>query len=342
MRGEVLNRLIMQAMAQSGDLIHFVWQGGEPTLMGLPFFRKAVQLQQEYGYGRKIENSLQTNGLLLDEKWAEFLRSNHFLVGLSIDGPAHIHDRYRHVSGGGESFSRVLASAELLIDRGVDVNAMTLVNNYSVRFPEEIYEFHKGVGLSYMQFIPCVETNPENTTQVAPFSVSAEAFGLFLCKTFDLWLSDFVNNFPSTDVRFFSTLLHSYVGLPSPDCTCRYICGMGLVVEYDGSIFACDFFVEPSWKLGNLKNNRLIELLNSSKQQRFGMMKTNLPDDCIQCDWLKHCFGGCIKDRLRDPQDRKLNHFCRSFRMFFEHADPHLKRLAEEWEEQREHMGAVL
>jgi len=327
----ILEEMIRQVMEQGSSPISFGWQGGEPTLMGLPFFEKAVEFQKTYGQGQTVGNGLQTNGILLDENWAHFLRENRFLVGLSLDGPQHIHDHYRVFRSGKGTWEQVVDRAKLLLDADVAVNALTVVSDYSAQFPEEIYEFHKSLGLTYMQFIPCVETDSRNPTQAAPFSVSPEQYGHFLKKIFDLWWNDFRNGRPTTSVRFFDSVFYTYVGITPPDCTFYKECGIYVVVEHNGDVYACDFFVEPRWRLGNVMNNRLIDLLNSKKQDAFGKVKVQLPQECLTCPWLKHCWGGCPKDRLRDPRDRGSNHFCRSYQMFFEHADARLRELARVW-----------
>ncbi|MFZ4622405.1 MAG: SPASM domain-containing protein, partial [Bacteroidota bacterium] len=202
---------------------------------------------------------------------------------------------------------------------------------YSVNFPEEIYEYHKALGLNYMQFIPCVETDPKDRTKAAPFSVTAEQYGTFLTKVFDLWYADIKDGVAATSVRYFDSVFHRYVGLEAPDCTLMESCGAYLVVEHTGDVYACDFYVENEWKLGNLRTNKLEWMLNSSCQKAFGEMKAALPKECVPCEWLKKCHGGCTKDRVRDPRDNGSNHFCESYKIFFAHADKKLTVLADQW-----------
>ncbi|NOY77425.1 MAG: anaerobic sulfatase maturase [Calditrichaeota bacterium] len=331
MNEAILEEMTKQILKQGGPSITIGWQGGEPTLMGLPFFEKAVEFQKTYAQEQTVGNGLQTNGILLDQNWAHFLGKNQFLIGLSLDGPRHIHDHYRLFRGGQGSWEQVVDRAKLLLDAGVAVNALTVVSDYSAQFPEEIYAFHKSLGLTYMQFIPCVETDPRDPTRAAPFSVSPEQYGRFLQKVFDLWWSDFKNGQPTTSVRFFESVFYTYVGLTPPDCTLHKECGIYVVVEHNGDVYACDFFVEPRWRLGNVMEDQLIDLLNSPKQDAFGKVKVHLPKECLNCPWLQHCWGGCPKDRLRDPRDQGSNHFCRSYKMFFEHADARLQELARVW-----------
>ncbi|TAL34763.1 MAG: anaerobic sulfatase maturase [Spirochaetes bacterium] len=331
MSGEVLEALMRQLMGQPVPQISMGWQGGEPTLMGLPFFEKAVGYMKRFGDGKAVSNGLQTNGMLIDKSWARFFKKYSFLVGLSIDGPEHVHDHYRKNHGGLGSWRKVSDAARLMLDAGVEVNALTVVNDYSQRFPEEIYSFHKSLGLPFMQFIPCVEPDAWDPGKAAPFSAGGEGYGNFLCKIFDLWLADFSDGKPTTSIRFFESLLFRYAGFPAPECTLQEECGGYVVVEHNGDVYACDFFVEPAWRLGNLLDTPLTDLLNSDRQREFGAMKRDLHADCLPCAWKELCRGGCTKDRLRDSPDGGLNHFCAAFRIFFPHADPHLRRLADEW-----------
>ncbi|MBS1262757.1 MAG: Anaerobic sulfatase-maturating enzyme [Calditrichaeota bacterium] len=335
MREHVLEELVRQVMRYGGRQVTFGWQGGEPTLIGLPFFEKAVELQQRYGRGQVVGNGLQTNGLLIGRKWVQFLDRYKFLVGLSLDGPRHVHDHYRRLGANKGSWQRVEDSAKRLLDHGVAVNALSVVTDYSANHPQEIYTYLRDLGLSYMQFIPVVERDPDDPTRAADYSVGAEQYGRFLIDIFDLWLADFRNGTPTTSVRFFESVFHAYVGLEPPDCHLLPECGNYTVVEYNGDVFSCDFFVEPEWKLGNIMRDRLIDLLHSNRQRTFGQWKAELPPECIGCRWLKYCYGGCTKDRLRDPADGGSNHFCRSMKLFFEHADPKLRELAGRWRRQQ-------
>jgi uncharacterized protein len=332
MSEDILQEMIRQSMEQSDENISFGWQGGEPTLMGLPFFEKAVYYQQLYGNGKLVGNGLQTNGLQLDYSWGKFLKQYHFLVGLSIDGPQHVHDHYRLLKSGKGSWEKVVDKAKLMLDMGVDINALTVVNDYSVQYPEEIYAFHKSIGFSFMQFIPCVETHPSKPGETAPFSLDPGAYGGFLIKIFDLWRADFVRGVPTTFIRYFDSVLFHYVGLQPSECTLLPSCGVYVVVEHNGNVYACDFFVEPNWELGNVKEGRLVDMLNSVRQYNFACLKANLPIECKSCKWLHYCWGGCIKDR---HSANNLNRFCQSFKMFYKYADPHLKQIADQWKRQQ-------
>lgn len=332
----VLEATVRQLMTRPYPEVSFSWQGGEPTLMGTSFYRKAVELEERYGRGKTVGNGIQTGGVLIDREWARLFRDHHFLVGLSIDGPEHVHDRYRRTRAGGPTWARVRDAARLMLDEGVAVNALSVVNDYSVRFPEEIYGFLKEAGLPYMQFIPCVEPDPADASKAAPFSVSGGEFGQFLITIFDLWRADFVDGAPTTSVRFFESLLFGYAGLPPSECTLMEECGPYLVVEHNGDVYACDFFVEPEWRLGNVMEGRLEEMLNSPAQDAFARRKAALPERCLECRWLERCRAGCPKDRMRDPRDGGLNHFCAAFSTLLEHADGEFSRLVADWKRKQE------
>ena len=327
----VLEAMIAQLMAQPVSQISIGWQGGEPTLMGIPFYRKALELMQRHGHGQAIANGLQTNGALIDKGWAKLFRDYHFLIGLSLDGPQHVHDHYRSNRSGRGSWRKTVDAARLLLDQGVEVNVLTVVNDYSVRFPEEIYAFHKSAGLNFMQFIPCLEAGSLDPPHLAPFSVSAEQYGDFLCQVFDLWLADFVDGAPATSIRFFEALLFKYAGFPPTECTLLEECGSYLLIEHNGDVYACDFFVDPEWKLGNLLETPLIDLLNAPRQVEFGRLKARLPAGCMVCKWQTLCRGGCTKDRLRNPAGAGQNHFCAAYKTFFPYADSHLQALVDTW-----------
>lgn len=335
MSHEILEETIKQVFAQPLQAVSIGWQGGEPTLMELPFFEKAIAFQIRYGKGKSVGNGLQTNGLLIDKNWAKFLKEYNFLVGLSLDGPEHIHNRYRLRLGGQDSWTEVVDRARLMLDEGVEVNALVVVNDYSVQFPQEIYEFHKGLGLDHMQFIPCVETDPADTSRAAPFSAPAGDLGRFLNTLFDLWLADFREGLPTTSIRFFDSVFYRYVDRNPPECDLLAECGNYVVVEHNGNVYACDFFVEDRWKLGNVMKGKLVHMLNSARQNEFGGRKADLPNACLACEWLRFCRGGCTKDRLRDARDQGLNHFCQAYKAFFGHADGQMRRLAADWKIQK-------
>jgi uncharacterized protein len=332
----VLEEMVAQAMSQAGSAVTFAWQGGEPTLMGLPFFRSAVDLQQKYGKGQTVGNGLQTNGLLIDREWTDFLKRYRFLVGLSLDGPEHIHDRYRRLAGGNGSWHKAADAATRMLDNAVAVNALIVVNDYSVQFPEEIYSFHKGIGLPYMQFIPCLAPESGTSPDGRDPWVIEEEYGAFLCRLFDCWLADFSEGRPTTSIRFFEGVLSSFAGHGPLECTFSETCGDYLVVEHNGDVFPCDFSVHPAWRIGNVMENRLSDLLNSGALLRFGNAKADLPSACLECRWLAHCRGGCPSYRKPEPLEGGPNRLCDALRTFFDHADDRLLSLTAAWGRQND------
>lgn len=344
MSEEILENMVEQVMRQGGQTVAFGWQGGEPTLMGLDFFRKAVEFQKKYGRdGQAVGNGFQTNGILITKEWADFFRTYKFLIGLSLDGPEHIHDHYRWLKGNLPSWKKVAQARDILLNNGVEVNALIVVNDYSVNYPAEIYEYHKKNGLTFMQFIPCYENDPENGNQPTDFTVSAEKYGKFLCELFDLWIGDFQRGKPATSIRWFESLFYIYVNQIPPECTLLQECGIYVVIEHDGSVYSCDFFVEEQWKLGNVKEGRLIDLLNSPKQNEFGLIKKQVPDECAKCSWLKYCRCGCPKERFLPEGLNSPNFLCRAYKQFFEHAHSKFIQLANQWiKEQMIHHDQVV
>ena len=334
MSDEVLEELIKQGVAQSNDYVNFTWQGGEPTLMGLDFYKKVIHFEQKYAKNKSVANALQTNGVLINDAWAEFLGKWNFLVGLSLDGPEHIHDKYRFTAGGKPSWSKVMRAHELLSKHNVDMNAMCCVTDYSADYPEELYNFYKSLGLSWMQFIPVVETDKNDPTKAADFSLTPEKYGKFLIKIFDLWLNDFENGTPTTVIRNIESVFYTYVDMPAPECTLLEECGVYPTVEHNGDVYSCDFFVEDEWRLGNImENDRLVDMINSVTQRRFGRMKKDLPPKCHTCEWYKNCYGGCTKDRVKDARDHGNPRFCQSTIDFLKHVDPTMKMLARQWKQ---------
>lgn len=332
MTPDVQEELIRQVMQQSGESVSIGWQGGEPALMGLDFYKRAIELEKKYSRGQSVGNSFQTNGTLLDREWAQFFKEYDWLIGLSLDGPQHIHDRYRIDKGQHPTWEKVEGVARMLLEEGVAVNAMCCITDYSADFAEELYHYFKNMGLTWMQFIPIVETDKQHPTRAASFSLTDEKYGHFLIKLFDLWYHDIQDGVATTSVRDFDSLFFHYVGLEPPECTHTKECGNYVVVEHNGNVYSCDFFVEPRHRLGNIRHGRMIDMLNSKKQEEFGKAKAILPRKCKLCPWYQKCFGGCTKDRIKDPQDQRQPRFCLAYQLFFEHADKRLRLLADNWQ----------
>jgi uncharacterized protein len=355
MSDEMLERYIQQYIAGiTGPEVIFSWQGGEPTLLGVDFFRKAVAFEKKHARpGQKISNDLQTNGTLLDDEWCKFLKENRFLVGLSIDGPREIHDHYRVTKGGKPTFDKVFAGAKLLQRHGIPFNTLTCVHRFNGRKPLDVYRFlRQELGSTYIQFIPIVEF--KNFARVAPqtwdvatlpkdgdpearpghpnsivtdWSVDPDDWGYFLSRVFDRWLD---RDLGKVMVNHFETLVAQHMGMPSQMCIYSQNCGRAIAVENDGSVYSCDHYVYPEYRIGNLKNGNLGEMVYSETQEKFGTAKSDtLPRYCRECAFLTDCWGECPRNRfIRTPDGEPgLNYLCRGFKKFFAHAIPEINRI---------------
>lgn len=357
MSDEVLDRHIRQYIeAQTGDQVVFSWQGGEPTLMGLEFFRRVVALQAHYRKpGQRVENDLQTNGTLLNEEWAVFLKEHGFLVGLSVDGPAKLHDRFRVTQGGSGTHAAVVAAARLLQRHQVPFSVLCVVNRENALLPLDVYRFlTRELGSRRLQFTPCVE--PKVFRNVAPqhweaegmpvtgaaatrpgtpesvvtdWSVDPEDWGRFLCKVWDDWYG---RDYGKVFVDLFETAVAQSLGMPAQRCVTAEFCGKALAIEHDGEVYSCDHFVYPEYHLGNLRNHPWRDLAFCGKQMAFGFAKRDtLPPDCRQCSYLALCWGECPKNRFVRTADGTpgLNYLCPGLKLFFAHMAkdmPEIKR----------------
>lgn len=335
---------------QPGAEVNFIWQGGEPTLLGLDYFKTALDLQKKYGAGKRIINSFQTNGTLLDEEWCRFFRSNNILVGISIDGPEDIHDRYRLNKGQRGTFSKVMRGVRLLKNYQVEFNTLTVVNDVNVERPLEVYNFLKSIGSQYMQFIPVVERiahscssdklklifpDYEGESSLAPWSVSALKYGKFLSAIFDEWVKKDVGKY---FVQIFDAALANEVGVPAGVCLFNERCGNALAIEHNGDVFACDLYVYPEYKLGNIKETSFKKMLLDPTQQKFGNDKyDSLPLQCKTCDVYTYCRGECPKNRINTTNtgEAGLNYLCEGYQYFFRHIKPDIKFMAQELLNQR-------
>ena len=337
-------------LSQPGPEVHFAWQGGEPTLLGVEFFQKAVALQKKHAGGRKIHNALQTNGTLLDDRWCEFLAANHFLVGLSIDGPRELHDRYRVDKGQKPTFDAVLRGLEYLKKHRVEFNTLTVVNRANSREPLKVYRFLKEIGSGFLQFIPLVERLPASLTAapgltfaeppdpahpaaansaVTPESVQAGQYGDFLCGIFNEWVRQDVGK---VFVQLFDVALGNWMGLGSSLCVFAEKCGSALAIEHNGDVYSCDHYVYPQYRLGNILNQRLGEMVQSPQQTRFGQDKlTSLPKYCRTCEVRFACHGECPKHRFMTTPDGEpgLNYLCPAYKQFFHHIDPYMHTMGQ-------------
>ncbi len=344
-----LERFIQQYIATNEhDQVVFSWQGGEPTLLGIDFFEKVVQLQHKYNTtGKSIANTLQTNGTLLTEAWAAFLKKEDFLVGLSVDGPEEEHNRYRVDKHGLGTFARVMQSVQYLKAYDVPFTTLTTVNRYNAQKPLEVYNFlTQELGSTYVQFNPCVEPHsfattaphhwpsqslPNTTTAqnfVTAWSVLPDDWGLFLCTIFDQWLT---RDLGRVLVNWFETAVAQTMRLPAQLCTTGQLCGKGVALEYDGSVYSCDHYVNKEFYLGNINEKELAALVFSPKQQDFAFKKqTHLAEDCLHCPHGTLCWGQCPRHRfVRSAKgDAELNYLCAGFKQFYTHAKPALQRIA--------------
>lgn len=349
MSEELLERYIKQYLqAQTMPQALFTWHGGEPLMRPLSFYKKAVSLQRKYGSHMLVDNSIQTNGTLLTDEWCRFFKEQNWLVGVSIDGPRDFHDEYRRTRQGGPSFAKVMRGIDLLNKHGVEWNAMAVVNDYNADYPLEFYNFFKEIGCHYIQFTPIVERICKHTdgrhlalildagsASVADFSVSAEQWGNFLCQLFDEWVKADVGNY---FIQLFDATLANWVGVSPGVCTLGRSCGHAAVMEYNGDVYACDHFVFPEYKLGNIRSQSIVEMISSQKQTDFGNMKrATLPSQCKECRFTNICNGECPKNRFLTTSagEPGLNYLCSGYYKFFNHVAPYMDFMKAELEAER-------
>ena len=329
MKEETLETLVREAIAYADGSLTFAFQGGEPTLAGLDFFQKAVEMQQKYNNKKlQIENTIQTNGLLIDEKWARFLGEHRFLVGLSLDGPKKMHDRYRKDAAGQDTFARIMHSVQLLEQYHVDYNVVTVVTNDTAKQASFLYKFWKRNHYPFVQFIPCMDEikRQDGTQERSIYAVEPEQYGKFLCELFDLWYADFVAG-EAMDIRMFSNLAQMAAGYPAEECGMNGCCNCYFVIEGDGSVYPCDFYCMDAWKLGTV-NDGFVQMKTSEKAKAFVEASRPVCAACQECPHFSLCRGGCR--RWREPfVDGKpgLNQLCSAYRMFFAHAAERMERL---------------
>jgi uncharacterized protein len=328
MSEELLERYIAQRFeASPGPNTHFEWHGGEPTLLGLDFFRKIVYFQKKYRpEGRSVTNGLQTNGLLLNEKWAAFLSRENFSVGLSLDGPRDLHDLFRVTADGRATHSRVVKAFERLKSHRVFCNVLCVLHSANAGQPDRIYDFFRAIDASYIQFLPLGVQGSDGVA--SPAAAKPEEIGAFFCRVFDRWIQQDVGRIV---IQNFDEALRPIYGIPHALCIHRQTCGDVAVLEHDGSFYACDHFVSRRYRIGNLYEKRLVELAADPELIRFGKAKQEtLPECCKTCEVLDACNGGCPKDRIAKTADGQdgLNYLCPAYKAFFLHSRPALTRLA--------------
>lgn len=334
--------------AQTMNQVLFTWHGGEPLLRSIDFYRKALSLQQKYAGGRRIDNVIQTNGTLLTDEWCEFFAQNHWLVGISIDGPQPDHDHYRLTAAGKPSWKKVMQGIKLLKKHGVEWNAMAVVNAYNANHPLEFYRFFKENGCQFLQFTPIVErlTRHEDGRTLASLadkdeislseaSVAPEQWGYFLCAIFEEWVRKDVGKI---FVEIFDCTLANWMGISPGICAYSKECGHAGVMEYNGDVYSCDHFVFPEYKLGNIRDHSLIDMLYGEQQQEFSRLKhSSLPRQCKECDMEFACHGECPKNRFMKDKygDSGLNYLCPGYYHYYQHVAPYMDYMKQELMSQR-------
>ena len=334
--------------AQTMNQVLFTWHGGEPLLRSIDFYRKALSLQQKYAGGRRIDNVIQTNGTLLTDEWCEFFAQNHWLVGISIDGPQPDHDHYRLTAAGKPSWQKVMQGIKLLKKHGVEWNAMAVVNAYNANHPLEFYRFFKENGCQFLQFTPIVErlTRHEdgrtlasladkNEIPLSEASVTPEQWGYFLCAIFDEWVRKDVGKI---FVEIFDCTLANWMGVSPGICAYSKECGHAGVMEHNGDVYSCDHFVFPEYKLGNIRDHSLIDMLYGEQQQEFSRLKhSSLPRQCKECDMEFACHGECPKNRFMKDKygDSGLNYLCPGYYHYYQHVAPYMDYMKQELMAQR-------
>jgi uncharacterized protein len=346
MSAETLELYVQQYIAaQPYEEVHFAWQGGEPTLLGVDFFRTVVALQQKYAGGKIVHNALQTNATLIDDAWGEFLSEHRFLVGVSIDGPRELHDYYRVDKGQAPTFDRVMRGISKLKEHKVEFNTLTVVHRENSRYPLEVYRFLKEIGSGFMQFIPIVERKTsepasdglvliqpsfDKAAEVTEWSVEAKAYGNFMARIFDEWVKMDVGRY---FVQLFDVALESWLGMDASLCVFRKTCGSAMAMEHTGDVYSCDHFVYPEHKLGNITNMALEQMVSSAQQEKFGNDKRDLlPRMCRECEVRFACNGECPKHRFLKTPDGEagLNYLCAGYKYFFNYIDPYMRFMANE------------
>lgn len=336
--------------SQHTPVVSFVWQGGEPCLLGLDFFKRALKLQIQYAGNKQIANSFQTNGTLLNSEWCRFFRDNGFLVGISVDGPKEIHDHYRVTNNGRPTWEDVMRGVRLLQDNHVEFNTLSVVNNHNSKYPLEVYSFLKNIGSRFHQYIPIVERAAEDKGEyplslVSPdynppaklteWSVESKKYGEFLISIFNEWVKNDVGQYY---VQIFDSTLASWIGERPGICVFEETCGKAAVIEHNGDLFSCDHYVYPEDKLGNIMDTNLSELMLLDKQIRFGNKKlTELPSLCVKCEYKPVCNGECPKNRISKTPNGEpgLNYLCEGLKMFFKHVHPYMLFMANELKNKR-------
>lgn len=322
-----LEDLVQESLAVAEETCVFAFQGGEPTLAGLDYFRALINLQNKYNVKKiNIQNTIQTNGTLIDDQWARFLFENRFLVGLSLDGPSEIHNQNRLDTVGKGTFNRTFKCVELLKKHHVEFNILSVVTGQSARNVEKIYQFFRKHDLRYLQFIPCMEPLAEERGDV-DYHLSPQRYGEFLCRLFDLWYSDYIRG-DYISIRFFDNIIQMVAGHAPEACNMRGQCSVNLVIEGGGNVYPCDFYALDPWLLGRIGVDSLTDMLTSARGKEFVEESLPVPEICRACPYYPICRNGCKRDRVRTPAGENHLYYCDSYRQFYEHALPRIQQIA--------------
>ena len=325
---EILEEIVRKVLDFADGLATFSFQGGEPTLAGLDFFRKLIELQERYnGKGVQIQNCIQTNGTLLDEEWCRFLHEHRFLVGLSMDGPAAMHDKYRCRPNGEGTFDAVLKTADLLTEYEVDFNILVVVNGANAKKPQRLYDFFRGKGYRYIQFIPCIDAEGVERGSM-PFSLTNDKFAVFLKGFFDKWYAE-ISRDEEVSVRYFDNLVRIAMGMRPETCSMAGSCQCQFIFEADGSVYPCDFYVNDEWRIGNIRDLSIRDIAASEKTKAYIQRSLPVPLKCSACRWYRLCRNGCCRDREDNlTGEIGVSCYCEAYRAFFEYAFPRIAELA--------------
>lgn len=323
----LLEKLIQDYMENSKGTVSFAWQGGEPLLAGLDFFEEAVSLQARHAPpNTSISNALQTNATLLNDRWAQFFKTYHFLLGVSLDGPQEIHDARRKDARGQGSYERVMKGIGVLRRWEVDFNILTVIHKGNVRKGAELMAFYEREGFDYVQLIPCMDFRSQEADQPGIYEITAAEYGDFLCEIFDIWYN---GGSPRQSVRFFDNMLSVYARREAELCIHRASCPDTLILEQNGDAYPCDFYIHPEWKLGNVGTHTIAELLAHPAHSKFKAMKPALPEPCRTCEWKQLCHGGCPRNRkfMPDSPDLGVDYFCAAYKQIYQYAAERMREL---------------
>ncbi|MGM0904178.1 MAG: anaerobic sulfatase maturase [Bacillota bacterium] len=330
---DVLEKFIREYMAIKKGVVPFAWQGGEPLLAGIDFFKKVVQHQASYAPDNTIiSNAIQTNGTLINEQWAQFFKRYNFLVGVSLDGPEEINDARRITGSGKGSFKSITKGIKHLKDANVEFNILTVLHENNIHKAKELMHFYKKEGFNYVQFIPCMDFQSQEPDQPGKYLITPQQYGDFLCEAFDIWYND---GKPEISIRFFDNMLAVYLHESAEACFHQKSCPKTIVFEQNGDAYPCDYFIDEQHKLGNIKQDSLESIINNERMDLFLTKKPLLPDQCKSCEFLHLCHGGCPRNRIGEDNTNAVEYFCKSFKRVYRYGHERMLALATGIKKQR-------